>query len=129
MTMTPVRVLRALRVASPGNIYGREIVAGTDDAVPSDLVDGLVAEGYVERIKPAKAAPTEPHHPGHLAEETDFPANWRGMHHKTLVALAKKFDPSVETKADAVTVMEHEEKARAAPANKAIGAAPENKSA
>ncbi len=126
MTMVSVRVLRDVRVAQAGTIYGRDILAGTDDQIPAGLFEGLEAAGYVAAIEaaPEPAAAVQPM----FVEEPAVPADWRNLHHKTLVSLARKFDPTVETKAEAIVVMEREEKALAAPANKALGAAPENKS-
>lgn len=48
--MTACRVLRTVRVAGVSP-YGREIVAGTEDDVPADLVCALEAEGYVTAIE------------------------------------------------------------------------------
>lgn len=128
MTMVSVRVLRDVRVAQAGTIYGRDILAGTDDQIPAGLFEGLEAAGYVAAIEATPAPePAAAVHPM-FVEEPAVPADWRNLHHKTLVSLARKFDPTVETKAEAIVVMEREEKALAAPANKAIGAAPENKS-
>jgi hypothetical protein len=126
MTMVSVRVLRDVRVAQAGTIYGRDILAGTDDQIPAGLFEGLEAAGYVAAIE-AAPEPAAAVHPM-FVEEPAVPADWRNLHHKTLVSLARKFDPTVETKAEAIVVMEREEKALAAPANKALGAALENKS-
>jgi hypothetical protein len=41
-----VKVLRDVRVAD-GTHQGRVIVAGTEDVIGSDIVAGLVAEGFV----------------------------------------------------------------------------------
>ena len=142
MTMTPVRVLRDVRVAHPGTIYGREIVAGTDDEIPAELFESLKAAGYV-------AAPVGTTSFGSVQTATGgsggspaqtqavtvtigaptIPADWRDLHHMKLIALAKLFDADVSNKAEAIAVLEREEKALAGAAeNKAIGAAPENKS-
>jgi hypothetical protein len=131
MTMVPVRVLRDVRVADAGSIYGREVFAGTDDMIPSALFDGLQAAGYVaapEQQEEPAAEPAQAIEPA-AVDEPEIPADWRNLHHKTLVSLARRFDRNVETKAEAIFVLEREEKALAAPANKALGAAPENKSA
>ena len=117
--MIDVKVLRTVRVAVAGNVYGREILAGTDDTVPDDAFEGLRDEGYVEAIGAAPPVPP--------ADDTTpvIPDDWRDLHHMKLIALAKQFDDSVATKDAAVMVIE---KALAAAAeNKAIGAAPENK--
>ncbi|TIW49062.1 MAG: hypothetical protein E5V72_07085 [Mesorhizobium sp.] len=48
--MKAVKVLRTVRVAETGNLYGREIVKGTEDKVPDDMFAALEAEGYVEAV-------------------------------------------------------------------------------
>lgn len=50
MAGVTVSVLRSVKVSDDG-ITNRWIIAGTDDAVPADAVDGLEAEGYVSRGK------------------------------------------------------------------------------
>lgn len=138
MTMTPVRVLRDVRVAHPGTIYGREIVAGTDDEIPTELFESLKAAGYV-------AAPAGTASFGSVQTATGgsggspaqaqvatvnaptIPDDWRDLHHMKLIALAKLFEDNVTNKAEALAVLELQEKAQAAPANKAIAGAPENK--
>lgn len=45
-----VHVLKSVRVAEPGNPFGRQILKDTDDTVPADVFDGLKDEGYVEKI-------------------------------------------------------------------------------
>lgn len=96
MTMIPVRVLRTVRVAETGNIYGREIVAGTDDIVPDDVHDDLLAAGYVA-LPEAKADDDAP---------PVIPSDWRDLHHMKLIVLAKHFDPAVTNKAEAVAALE-----------------------
>lgn len=90
--MTEVRVLRTVPVSDDG-VTLRAIVGGTDDKVPSELFDGLKAEGYVTEIDAADVKPA-------------IPADWRDLHHMKLITLAKAFDPSVSNKAEAVAALE-----------------------
>lgn len=120
MSTIPVHVLRSVRVAEPGNIYGREIVAETGDVVPAELFDGLEAAGYI-------AAAGAPENKAPAADPISIPADWRDLHHMKMIALAKQFDVSVNSKGEAIAVLDVFEKAMAAPANKALGGAPENK--
>lgn len=48
MTDIKVKVLRTVRVAHPGTVYGREIIAGTYDEVPAELVEDLIKAGYID---------------------------------------------------------------------------------
>jgi len=54
-----VRVLRSVPVSDDG-IHSRDIIAGTDDTVPAGLLDGLAAEGYVEKVAPPSASDRDP---------------------------------------------------------------------
>lgn len=42
-----VKVLRTVRIAVPGTVYGREIVKDTVDQVPSEMVIDLYEAGYI----------------------------------------------------------------------------------
>lgn len=46
MSTIPVYVVRAVRVAD-GTVHGRMIIADTEDAVPADVYQGLLDEGFV----------------------------------------------------------------------------------
>ncbi|TIM07606.1 hypothetical protein [Mesorhizobium sp.] len=45
--MKAVSVLMSVRVAAIGNLYGREIIKGTDDEIPAEMFGDLEAAGYV----------------------------------------------------------------------------------
>lgn len=97
-----VTVLRSVPVSEDG-VTTREIVKGTTDTVPADLFPGLEAEGYVARAKPDQKPADDP-----TVEEIEIPADWQKLHHLQIIALAKKFDDTVSTKADAVAVINAE---------------------
>lgn len=65
MTDIKVNVLRTVRVAHPGTVYGREIVKDTIDVVPAEQFDDLRAAGYVEaqegEVEPAKSEDPDLH--------------------------------------------------------------------
>lgn len=48
MSDIEVKVLRTVRIAHLGSVYGREIVKDTFDKVPSELVEDLFNAGYIE---------------------------------------------------------------------------------
>jgi len=52
-----VHVLKSVRVADPGNPFGRQILKDTDDTVPADVFDDLKREGYVEKAGAKRKAP------------------------------------------------------------------------
>lgn len=54
-----VRVLRSVPVSDDG-VHSRDIIAGTDDTVPAELLDGLVAEEYVEEAAPPSVSAPAP---------------------------------------------------------------------
>lgn len=61
MTQVSVKVLRTVLVSDDG-LRTREILKGTEDAVPASTLAGLVKEGYVEVID-APSAPAVPSSP------------------------------------------------------------------
>jgi hypothetical protein len=89
--MTEVMVLRTVPVSDDG-VAIRMIVEGTTDSVPSDLFPGLKAEGYVAAV-------------GGASVEIEIPGNWQSLHHLQIIAIAKKLDDKVSTKAEAIAVI------------------------
>lgn len=89
-------------------------------AVNSDLVQGLVDEGYAKVFDggslPAKPAPAMPQAiddpavgtgaPPPAGDPVVIPDGWRDLHHLKMIPLAKQIDPSVSTKADAIAAIE-----------------------
>ena len=71
--MITVNVLRSVRIAAAGTVYGREIVAGTTDEVPEDLLEGLRAGGWVEEGAPAPVEPASEAHASAAVEPDDQP--------------------------------------------------------
>lgn len=59
MTQVSVKVLRTVSVSDDG-LRTREILKGTEDAVPASTLAGLVKEGYVEVIDAPSAPPAPP---------------------------------------------------------------------
>lgn len=107
--MTRVTVLQSFDVSDDG-IRIRKAVAGTQDAVLASLFPGLRDAGLVEALgvtvpasnispdmKPIDPPTTDP---------VEIPADWRDMHHLKIIALAKRIDPAVTNKAEAVAVIE-----------------------
>lgn len=64
-----------------------------------DVVE--VDDGEGQRLIAAGFADATPE-----ASQTALPADWRDLHHLPLIKLAKEFDASVSTKADAIAVLE-----------------------
>lgn len=60
MSRTTVTVLKTVRIADGDMTYGREIVAGTQDSIPDELVASLVDEGYIEVDTPVDQADDAP---------------------------------------------------------------------
>lgn len=104
--MTEVQVLRSVPVYDDG-VTPRQIIAGTIDRVPSELLLGLEAEGYVKGPAGQSAQRDAEH------ASAAIPSGWRDLHHLKIIALAKAIDPSVTKKDEAVTVLELAEKAAA----------------
>ena len=92
---TQVVVLRDFPVYDDG-IHPRDLVAGETDKVPSDLLDGLVAEGFVRLPDSAPPPPAD----------AGIPDNWRELHHKQIVKLAKSIGADVDTKEPAIAAIE-----------------------
>lgn len=110
----PVRVLRTVRIAAAGTVYGREIVAGTDDQVPEDLVADLVAGGYCEprTVEPPPPPPIGP-------EPVAIPDDWASGNADAVKALAAAITgaeaPRTRAEAEAIVKAERDRRA-AAPA-------------
>lgn len=108
----PVRVLRTVRIAAAGTVYGREIVAGTDDEVPEDLAADLVVSGYCEprTVEPPPPPPPEP---------VAIPDDWSSGNADAVKALAAAITgadaPRTRAEAEAIVKAELERRA-AAPA-------------
>jgi hypothetical protein len=101
----PVRVLRTVRIAAPGTVYGREIVAGSDDRVPEALAADLIAAGYCEprSIEPPPPLPVA------------IPDDWAAGNADAVKALAAAITGEpVKTRADAEAVIKAEIERRAA---------------
>ncbi len=77
---------------SRDGVSSERIAAGSPVEIPPALVSGLVGAGYIA-IDDGEPAP-------------EIPADWRSLHHIKMIALAKQFDQSVSTKADAVALLE-----------------------
>lgn len=72
--------------------------------------------GVTEQPLSAPGAPTPPSATAAVqaagqSGRPELPADWRDQHHSKQIALAKQFDDSVSTKAEAVVVLEAAEKA------------------
>lgn len=80
-----------------------------DDVKAAAFVSGGRAEYVTKPIAaetPALPAVTK----NGDGDPPDLPADWRDLHHATQVKLAKQFDESVSTKAEAIVVLEAAEK-------------------
>ncbi|BBK37695.1 hypothetical protein STAQ_27730 [Allostella sp. ATCC 35155] len=106
----PVRVLRTVRVAVAGTVYGREIVAGTDDQVPEHLAPSLIAAGYCE------PRPTEPPPPPPIPPVA-IPDDWASGNADAVKALAAAITgaeaPRTRAEAEAIVKAEIERRAAA----------------
>ncbi len=107
--MTRVTVLQSFDVSDDG-IRVRKAVAGTQDAVLASLFPGLRDAGLVEALDASVPAsnisPDLKPNDRPTPDEVDIPAEWRDMHHLKIIALAKRIDPTVTNKAEAVAVIE-----------------------
>lgn len=105
--MTLVKVLRTFAVSDDG-IRTRPMIAGESGFVPSDLMPGLVAEGYV--VAATEAAPIAPpaSDPEPVAASgcVAIPEDWRSLHHKQVVKIAKAIDPTAGNLAAATAAIE-----------------------
>lgn len=118
--MTEVEVLRSFPVSDDG-ITIRQMVAGGGGLVPADLVPGLVAEGYVRVVLVAASAhaptpavvdaPTADeelpvHETPAATGDVSIPADWRNLHHKQVIKIAKAIDPTAGNLAAATAAIE-----------------------
>ena len=102
---TQVVVLRDFPVYDDG-IHPRDLVAGETDKVPSDLLDGLVGEGFVRLPDADQATMTFGDVRATESIGADIPDNWRELHHKQIVKLAKSIGADVDTKEPAIAAIE-----------------------
>jgi hypothetical protein len=109
--MKQVNVLQDFDASDDG-IRVRKLLAGTKETILSSLFPGLHAAGFVEELAvdaSTSLKPSEPPTPDDLV----LPDDWRDMHHLKLLGLAKRIDPSVTNKAEAIAALEAYEAKRA----------------
>ena len=114
--LAPVKALVGSTAIPPGAVFGV-----TPQRLPALLAKKEVALVAIDddietaEVEIEVSAPAASDEPAGEDEEFTLPEGWREQHHMILIRLAKKLDPEVTTKAEAIAVLEaHEASLKAA---------------